>query len=84
LEIRSWFLPRPAWTMILLFYASCHCWNDKNMPPHSTFILWDGGLPNFFALAVLNHDPPHLSIPNRLGWQVHATRPSYWLRWRSC
>jgi hypothetical protein len=30
LEIGSFFLPRPAWTVIVLFYASHH-WNEWHM-----------------------------------------------------
>jgi hypothetical protein len=29
LETESHFLPRLAWTAIFLFYASCHCWDDR-------------------------------------------------------
>jgi hypothetical protein len=33
LEIECCFLPRLAWTAVLLFYASCHCWDDRHMLP---------------------------------------------------
>jgi hypothetical protein len=26
-------LPRPSWTVILLFYTSHHCWNGRRVPP---------------------------------------------------
>jgi hypothetical protein len=35
----SHFLPRPAWTMILLFYSFYHCWDDRHAPPHPAFLL---------------------------------------------
>lgn len=33
----SHFLPQPAWTEILLFYASHSNWDVMHIPPHSTF-----------------------------------------------
>jgi hypothetical protein len=30
-------LPRPAWTVILLFYTFCHCWDDSHAPPGLAF-----------------------------------------------
>jgi hypothetical protein len=37
LEIGGCFLPRPAWTMLLLFYASYHSWDDRCTPlPRTT------------------------------------------------
>jgi hypothetical protein len=44
LEIGSYFLPRQAWTMVLLVYASCHCWNDRHTAPR---LGWDGILKTF-------------------------------------
>jgi hypothetical protein len=35
LEIGSRFLPRLAWTTVLLFYTSCHGWDDGGVPPCS-------------------------------------------------
>jgi hypothetical protein len=34
LEIGSWFLPRPDWTTLLLFYTFRCCWNDRHMTLH--------------------------------------------------
>jgi hypothetical protein len=31
----------PAWTLVLLFYASCYCWGDKYVPPHPASFQWD-------------------------------------------
>jgi hypothetical protein len=31
LKIGSHFLLRLAWTMILFFYVSCHCWDDTHV-----------------------------------------------------
>jgi hypothetical protein len=38
LEIGSHFLPRPVWTMILLFHTSCCSWACPNMP--SYWLTW--------------------------------------------
>jgi hypothetical protein len=43
LEIGSWFLPRSAWTVILLFCTSCCCWDDR-LVLLCTAIGWDGVL----------------------------------------
>jgi hypothetical protein len=37
LELVSSFLPKPAWTMILLFYSSCHVWDNRWASPCSAF-----------------------------------------------
>jgi hypothetical protein len=37
LKIGSRFLPRLAWTRILLFYASHHSWDDRCEISHSAF-----------------------------------------------
>jgi hypothetical protein len=41
LEIEYYFLPRPVWISILLFYISCHTWDDKHVPPPQ--LLVEGG-----------------------------------------
>jgi hypothetical protein len=45
-------------TVILLFYASCHCWNDSCLTLHSAFIHWDGGPHKLFPSLAWNSDPP--------------------------
>jgi hypothetical protein len=40
-------LPRLDWTISLLFYTSCHCWADRQVPLHSAFFCWDGVLQTF-------------------------------------
>jgi hypothetical protein len=62
LEIGYGFLPRPAWTPILL-YASRHCWDDRCVPPHPA-IGWDRGLVNYLLRLTSNFDPPHLTLPS--------------------
>jgi hypothetical protein len=42
LEIGSCFSPRPAWTVILLFYASLHCFDDRCVTAHPSLFHWDG------------------------------------------
>jgi hypothetical protein len=83
-EIRSAFLPRLVSTRILLFYVSCHSLDDKYVTTYPTFTT-------FFPLRwclINNHfwiglEPQSFwfSIPCSLGWQMHATVLSYWLRW---
>jgi hypothetical protein len=46
LEIGSHILPRLAYTVILLFYPSCHCRNDRCGAP--SFFSWDGSLTKFW------------------------------------
>jgi hypothetical protein len=41
LELGSRFLLRPSWTVILLFYASWHSWDDRLLPLYPV-IGWDG------------------------------------------
>jgi hypothetical protein len=48
LEIGSHFLPRMAWTVVLLFYACPHSWEDRSVLPLPAFFHWDGS-PNFFV-----------------------------------
>jgi hypothetical protein len=78
LEVGSPFLPRPTWTVILLFHASHYyqvigaCHYTIEMVSCKLLLL---------GLA-WNHDPPDLSLLGSLGWQVCASAPSYWLRWK--
>jgi hypothetical protein len=74
LEIKSCFLHRWAWTEILLFLAShCH-WDDGWVPPCTIFFCSDRVLQIFFLPRLAwNHDPPNLSLPYSLGWQVYPT-----------
>jgi hypothetical protein len=77
-------LPRPARTLIFLSYASHHHWNNRHVPPHTAFFHRDGVLRIFFFLKpglTWNCDPPNLSLPCSLGWQMCAVVPSCWLRW---
>jgi hypothetical protein len=37
----SHFLPRVAWTVVLLFYTSCHSWDDSHVLLCPA-IGWDG------------------------------------------
>jgi hypothetical protein len=51
LEIGSHFLPRLAWTTILLFHTIHHHWYDRYIPSHAAFLHWDAGIMNFFCLG---------------------------------
>jgi hypothetical protein len=44
-----------------------------------SLFCWDGVLWTFSLRLTWNHDPSDVSFPIELGWQVHATRPIYWL-----
>jgi hypothetical protein len=37
-QMVSHFLPRPTWTVILLFYASHYNWDIRHTPPHPAFL----------------------------------------------
>jgi hypothetical protein len=41
LETGSCFLPRSAWTTILLFYTSHNHWGDRHVSPPPAFSRWD-------------------------------------------
>jgi hypothetical protein len=56
LEIGSCFLPRQAWIIILLFYAFCHCWDDRCAPPHSAFSIKIGSQKLFLHRLTSNWD----------------------------
>jgi hypothetical protein len=45
-------LPRPAWPTILLSYASCHCWDERQTLPCLAFFHWDEGLINFCLISI--------------------------------
>jgi hypothetical protein len=62
LEIRSHFLLRPAWTLIILFYASCRPWDDRLTPPHPTLFHWDGVLQIVLPRPAQNCNPPNFSL----------------------
>jgi hypothetical protein len=64
LEIGSCSLLRLAWTVIFLYYAShCH-WDGKCIPPHPTFLHWDGVSQTLLPGLALNCSPFHLSLPD--------------------
>jgi hypothetical protein len=44
----SHFLLRLAWSMVLLFEASCHHWDDSHILHAQLFSHWGGGPINFF------------------------------------
>jgi hypothetical protein len=50
LESGFYFLPRPVWTVILLFCASCHSWNGSTCHHTQIFPLRQGHA-NFFCLG---------------------------------
>jgi hypothetical protein len=77
LEIGSHFLPKLAWTLILLFYASHYTWDDRHVPPCPTFFHWDGVLQTFFLpRLVWNYDPPYLSLPSTLDGRHVPLQPA--------
>jgi hypothetical protein len=39
LEIRSHFLLKPSWTLILLFYTSLYSWDGRHAPPRPPFFV---------------------------------------------
>jgi hypothetical protein len=79
LNIGSPLLPKPACIAILLFYASYYSWNDRHKTLSPGFFPLRWGLINFFALADL--EPQFYLSLTSLAWLIHATMPSYWLRW---
>jgi hypothetical protein len=58
LMIRSHFLPKLDWTVILLFKASLHCWDDRHTWLDPPFFCWDVVLHKLS----LSHDPPKLTL----------------------
>jgi hypothetical protein len=49
LEIESYFLPRLAWTTILLFYTCC--WDKRHSLPCTAFVHWHVVLLTIFSLC---------------------------------
>jgi hypothetical protein len=78
LEIGSHFLPRSAWTPILLFYASCHCWDDKRAITPSFFSVEIGSW-ELFAWLAWNPSFPDLGLPcsTCLFTWINSTRKIY-------
>jgi hypothetical protein len=68
LETESCFLPRPAWTMILLFCASHHQQDNWCTPPCTACFLLDGVF--FWPNMVWNPETPDHTFLSSLGWQV--------------
>jgi hypothetical protein len=64
LEIGFCFLPRSAWTMILLFYASHHCWVIGSCHHTQLFSTDMGSCKSFLLVLALNHNPPDHSLPS--------------------
>jgi hypothetical protein len=60
LETGSDFLPMSDWAMILLFYASCCCWNGRSVPPCPAFFLLTWSLAKI--LLGSNRDPLDLHL----------------------
>jgi hypothetical protein len=71
-------LPRPVWTLILLFSASRCNWDDRCMPPCPAFFCRDGVSETFWPRLAWNCDPTDLGLPCSLRWQAWV--PSYQLR----
>jgi hypothetical protein len=63
LEIGSCFLSRPAWTLILLFYAFCSLWNDKACAT----------LPNFFSIEIGSHKLFFFAQGGLEPWSLHSS-----------
>jgi hypothetical protein len=74
-EIRSHFLPKPVWTIVLLFYTS-HCYWDDRHVPRLPLLRW-GFSQTFLPGLVWNYYSPDLSLLQSLKLQVCTTMPSY-------
>jgi hypothetical protein len=76
-------LPRLAWTVILLFYASGHCWDDRQCHQAQLFSIEMGSRKLFLLRLAWSYDPPNLSLSCGLGMTgaCHVTMPSSLLRW---
>jgi hypothetical protein len=81
LEIGSWFLPRLAFTAILLFYASCCSLDDRHVSPCKVFSPWGDILQTFLPGLAWNCDPPNLNLQCSFRLQLQHHYPSYRLRW---
>jgi hypothetical protein len=65
------FLPRPAWTVILLFYTSWCNQDDRHVPPCSTFFLLISVVSQTFSPELApKHNPPDPNLPKVLGLQM--------------
>jgi hypothetical protein len=68
------FSPRPAWTKVLLFYASCCIWDDRRVPWCLAFSVKMGSherfLPKLPGTLILS-----ISASQVLGLQVCSTAP---------
>jgi hypothetical protein len=84
LEIGLAFLPSPAYSSTLLFYASLLLLlGDRCSPQHPAFFFWDGVLQTFVQ-AGLEHDSLHLRLPYILGWKVLHHHTQVLVRVGSC
>jgi hypothetical protein len=72
LEIRSLFLPRLAWIVIFLFWASCSCRDARLVSPHPVFSLrWGQQTFLFFC--------PYFSFPRSQGYRCEPGTPGSFL-----
>jgi hypothetical protein len=78
LEIGSCFLPKLAWTTILLFYASYCRWDDRQVPPCPAVFCWFGILQTFLSRLAWNCYPPNLSFQSGCNYR----HESLGLDWR--
>jgi hypothetical protein len=74
LEVESCFVPRLAWTTILLFYTSCCGWDDSCTQPWN-FFHRDGvsqtncpTLPVTMILLISAWDDRHALLKLAIGW----------------
>jgi hypothetical protein len=70
----SHFLPRPAWTVILLLYASCQRWDNRQLPLCPA-VGGDGVLQTFLRGLALNCNPFNLSLPSSWGFRCEPLAP---------
>jgi hypothetical protein len=65
LDTGSHFLPRPAWTLIVLLYTSCHCWDDRHLPLHPA-VVCRNEVSRTFCLGWPRNEcnPLYLSLPS--------------------
>jgi hypothetical protein len=72
LETDSPLLLRPGWTSILLFYTSCHHWDDRHIPPCPAFFHWRWGFTNSSGMEPqpFQSQPPYRCVPPcpSIGW----------------
>jgi hypothetical protein len=77
--VGSCFLLRSVCTIILLFHASCSYWHGRHIPPCPSFSTEMQSQAFFPGLACNFYHP--VSLLCSMGWQLHTTAPSYWLKW---